>query len=152
MACHFWSFHSGALVLTSATNWVKGVLYFWTVLGSLAEDVVVLSSTAAAAGRLRGGIDQATDLGGLAEEQLDMHGEGMNVVCFEKGAFCVKFREFVRPGLFKFHEFLTKRGKRSVRAPLGSEARSAGASVARACDFFLHAGGSSSRTLRTLGS
>ena len=26
-------------------------------------------------------------------------------------AFCVKFREFVRPGLFKFHEFLTKRGK-----------------------------------------
>ena len=31
-------------------------------------------------------------------------------------AFCVKFREFVRPGVFKFHEFLTKRGKRSVRA------------------------------------
>ena len=64
-------------------------------------------------------------LAGKTEEQLDMHGEGMNVVCFEKGAFCVKFREFVRPGLFKFHEFLTKRGKRSVRAPLGSEARSA---------------------------
>ena len=41
------------------------------------------------------------------------------MVCFEKGAFCVKFREFVRPGLLKFHEFVTKRGKRCVRAQFG---------------------------------